>query len=104
MFQSYGIVVDHKNAHVLRNHTGFISLLLSVRLAQRDGYRECSAFSFFTGNINVAVHKLYDAFSDGHAQTGRGVFTGRGGFFLSERVKNVWKKFFAHPDTGIADD
>ena len=76
VFQSDGIVVDDKNAHLLRNQVGFLNLMFSVRLAQRDGYRECGAFPFFADNIDIAVHELYDAFRDRHAQTGGAVFAG----------------------------
>ena len=70
MFQSYGIVVDHKYAHVMRDKAGFIDLPRPVRFAQSEGYGECGAFSFFADNIDVAIHELYDAFRDRHTQAG----------------------------------
>ena len=54
----------------MRNQTGFINLLLPLRLTQRNGNRECGSFSLFADDVDVPVHKLYDAFRNGHTQTG----------------------------------
>ena len=70
MFQGDGIVVDYKDTHLMRDQTGFINLLLPVRLTQRNGNRKCGPFPLFTDNVDVSVHELYDAFRNGHAQAG----------------------------------
>ena len=105
VFKSDPVVVDHQNAHILGNQIILFGWeILSLRFAQRNGYRKNSALALFAFYLNVAVHELHDALGDRHAQARRTVAAGGGRVLLAEGVKNPGQKLLAHTDAGVADD
>ena len=100
MFCGYLLVIDNKNAQILRTDT-IGSGVLVFTVVQRDDDVELRAYALLGFYGDRAVHELDYVLSNRQTQTRAAVFVVAAGILLGKGIEDVRKEILLHTYTGI---